>query len=342
MLSASPIPPLSPRRFRRLDEIASRSLIYHNKAVAANGGVMDSERAPERFQLAPYNWGLSDETLLDDLRSVARKLGKSYVTKVEYDKLGRLCASTLQNRFGSWCKAHELAGLREIRHFNTTAADCINDLRLVANKLGKTILTTNDYRPHGQYDIGLIARRCGSFRAALDQAGLAPSPKCHQALTDEELFENLEHLWEALGRQPTKNDYFKPLSQYSCTPYVRRFGSYRKALEAFVSSFESESTSQASEGPETSIVRLSEAVLPARHKTSRSISWRMRFLVMRRDHFKCRLCGASPALKPGIVLVVDHIKSWESGGETEMDNLQTLCEPCNGGKSNLPLTEGGS
>ena len=64
----------------------------------------------------------------------------------------------------------------------------------------------------------------------------------------------------------------------------------------------------------------------------------MRFLVMRRDDYKCRICGATPALKPGTVLVIDHVMAWESRGETVIENLQTLCEPCNGGKSNLPLT----
>jgi hypothetical protein len=36
-----------------------------------------------KFQLAPYNWDLSDDVLLDDLRGVAQKLGKVYVTKDE-------------------------------------------------------------------------------------------------------------------------------------------------------------------------------------------------------------------------------------------------------------------
>ena len=58
---------------------------------------------------------------------------------------------------------------------------------------------------------------------------------------------------------------------------------------------------------------------------------------MRRDDFKCRICGTSPAVKPGTLLVVDHIVPWSNGGETVMENLQTLCEPCNGGKSNLPM-----
>jgi 5-methylcytosine-specific restriction endonuclease McrA len=58
---------------------------------------------------------------------------------------------------------------------------------------------------------------------------------------------------------------------------------------------------------------------------------------MRRDNFKCCICGASPALNAGTILVVDHVIPWTGGGETVMENLQTLCQPCNGGKSNLPM-----
>jgi len=60
---------------------------------------------------------------------------------------------------------------------------------------------------------------------------------------------------------------------------------------------------------------------------------------MKRDNFSCRLCGRSPALTPGIALHLDHVVPWEKGGETEAGNLQTLCEPCNIGKSNLPSQE---
>ena len=64
----------------------------------------------------------------------------------------------------------------------------------------------------------------------------------------------------------------------------------------------------------------------------------MRFLVMRRDDFKCGICGSSPAMKPGTLLVVDHIDPLVNGGETVMENLQTLCEPCNGGKTSIART----
>jgi 5-methylcytosine-specific restriction endonuclease McrA len=36
-----------------------------------------------------------------------------------------------------------------------------------------------------------------------------------------------------------------------------------------------------------------------------------------------------------IVLHVDHIKAWANGGETVLENLQTLCSKCNLGKSDL-------
>lgn len=88
----------------------------------------------------------------------------------------------------------------------------------------------------------------------------------------------------------------------------------------------------------TALTSCDATLTPAAHKTSRNVSWRLRFLVMRRDSFKCQLCGLSPAMKHGTVLVVDHVVPWASGGETTMDNLQTLCEQCNGGKSNLSLT----
>ncbi|MBE7064638.1 MAG: HNH endonuclease [Ruminococcaceae bacterium] len=72
-----------------------------------------------------------------------------------------------------------------------------------------------------------------------------------------------------------------------------------------------------------------------RHKTARDINLRLRFKVMQRDNFKCCTCGASPAKDPSVELRIDHIIPWPKGGETEIDNLQTLCSKCNLGKSDL-------
>lgn len=288
-----------------------------------------------KFELEPYNRGQPDETLLNDLSSVAASLGKDYVTKEEYEKHGRFSPGTIQKRFGSWCKAHDLARLRKIRHYDTTAEECIEDLKAVAERLGKKTLTRVEYKQVGKFDPELIRRRCGSWIQAVQAAGLTVSPLYHARIPDEELFENLERLWESLGRQPRKIDFDNELSRLSYNLYKKRFGSLRKALEAFVESLDQQQSSE--EGAqETSEASLSiQATAIRKHKTSRNINWRLRFLVMRRDNFKCRACGRSPASDPSIILHVDHVKAWSNGGETTIENLQTLCSRCNLGKSNL-------
>jgi 5-methylcytosine-specific restriction endonuclease McrA len=71
------------------------------------------------------------------------------------------------------------------------------------------------------------------------------------------------------------------------------------------------------------------------HKTKREPGMRLRFEVLKRDNFKCCACGASPAKDPSVDLHIDHVIPWSKGGETVLDNLQTLCSACNIGKSDM-------
>lgn len=63
----------------------------------------------------------------------------------------------------------------------------------------------------------------------------------------------------------------------------------------------------------------------------RLMSDSLRYDVLRRDGFRCQICGATQ--KDGVKLHVDHIYPVSKGGKTEMSNLRTLCERCNMGKS---------
>ena len=56
----------------------------------------------------------------------------------------------------------------------------------------------------------------------------------------------------------------------------------------------------------------------------------LRYDIMKRDGFRCQLCGRSQA--DGVKLHVDHIKPVSKGGKTVPSNLRTLCEQCNLGK----------
>ncbi len=58
----------------------------------------------------------------------------------------------------------------------------------------------------------------------------------------------------------------------------------------------------------------------------------LRYSIMKRDDFRCRLCGRT-AVTEVIRLEVDHIIPVVAWGRTEERNLQTLCRECNRGKS---------
>ena len=112
----------------------------------------------------------------------------------------------------------------------------------------------------------------------------------------------------------------------TCTDVAEvRFGSWRKALDAFVAWINDEGRSAFDVTNSPPVGRL----------TPREPSLRLRFRVMRRDRFCCRHCGRSPASTVGLELHVDHIRPWSYYGETVLENLQTLCADCNLGKSNL-------
>lgn len=58
----------------------------------------------------------------------------------------------------------------------------------------------------------------------------------------------------------------------------------------------------------------------------------LRFKVLERDGFTCKSCGRN-AREDRVKLHVDHIVAIANGGKTELDNLHTLCQDCNLGKS---------
>lgn len=86
-------------------------------------------------------------------------------------------------------------------------------------------------------------------------------------------------------------------------------------------------------------IRKEIAISPKRADIHNTTSWKkLRYFVLKRDGGKCVLCGRCP--KDGVKLHVDHIKPASLYPELyyDIDNLQTLCEDCNLGKSNLDDT----
>jgi hypothetical protein len=203
-----------------------------------------------------------------------------------------------------------------------TTEDLLADVQRVSDSMGTKFVTMALYSEFGKYDTSTLKLRFGTWNKALVAAGLEISNEIKYS--DKRLFENVMVLWEHYGRQPRMAELAKPPSTISGGAYKRRFSTWMKALEQFIEFANSQdrtppTPSEASTG----------------HRTSRDPSLRLRFRILKRDNFSCKACGASPALTPGLELHVDHIIAWSLGGETVEENLQTLCEVCNLGKSNV-------
>ena len=84
-------------------------------------------------------------------------------------------------------------------------------------------------------------------------------------------------------------------------------------------------------GPETE----ADDIVPPTKTPRESISKPRRFEILKRDGYRCQLCGKSA--DDGVILHVDHRVPLAKGGSNENENLWTLCEECNLGKSDIPL-----
>ena len=211
-------------------------------------------------------------------------------------------------------------------HRNVSDEELIKDLKEVALKLGKDKVTQREYKTLGKYGRRTLITRFGSWNKSLEKAGLSITTR--KNIPEEELFQNLADLWQHFGRQPKFHEVKQPLSKFSVSPYAQRYGSWYNALKAFIVTMNGDTieTKQTNNEKNTT-------------NNPRSINYRIRFKVMQRDDFKCQICGASPAMQAGVLLHVDHIVPVAKGGQATMDNLQTLCQKCNLGKSDLDMNK---
>lgn len=58
---------------------------------------------------------------------------------------------------------------------------------------------------------------------------------------------------------------------------------------------------------------------------------KLRMSIIKRDQYRCRVCGRSPSEHVDVELHVHHIRPWGAGGVTEQANLITLCHTCHNG-----------
>jgi len=304
-----------------------------------------------KFDLNFLPTNATDKDIFEEIRRVDSIVNKKILSTRDFDEHSKIHSATLRHRFGTWKDVLTKAGLsekysgpdeisekvREKYSRHLTNEQILDELRRIAKLVGRNQITTSDLHEHSKI-IGpkILTSRFGSWRAGVEQAGLEAS-KLGRRWTDDEYFENLLNVWTHYGRQPTYREINLPPSEITNQGYRSRFGSWRKALEAFASRMNQDEPNNVEQilkkeeqkQVRTEIERHSVAV-----EDRRTIPLGLRYKVLSRDKFKCVRCGASPATDPTCRLHMDHILPFSKGGKTTLENLQTLCENCNLGKGN--------
>jgi hypothetical protein len=305
---------------------------------------------------------LTNDNLLDEIGRVWQSKGSRPKYR-EFHQMSALGIRVFERRFGSWISAVQAYCRREgvalQGRSGTHATDevLLAELRSIRRKRPNDLLSYDFYRQNcGTYSIGTFQAHFGSWTAAVSNVDAA-SGKNRKYATDQ-LFDEIQRLWEKLGRQPSSSEMAQ---QGTISPgtYKHVFGGWTKAIVAFCDDRNREDETLAPEeavkidstfSDGTVVPSLGQvaavalALLPPIEaganiilkKTPRRPSSRLRFTVLNRDHFQCRRCGRSTE-KDGVVVEVDHIDPYSKDGETVLENLWTLCRDCNQGKSDRPI-----
>ncbi len=203
---------------------------------------------------------------------------------------------------------------------------------LESDPLTQVAFTKTSRKVHAQ----TLIRRFGSWKETLAKAGLDHRFRT-RIHTEQASLENIAEVWTHYGRPPAYQEMFQPPSKIQGKTYIYRWGTWRKALKAFVDWADAEEQPQGSE-PEPAPPQQSPTKPNRTEADYRDVRPGLRFKVFMRDRFRCLACGRSPATHLNIELHADHVLAVANGGKTTLENLQTLCHDCKLGKGRTVLS----
>ncbi len=299
-----------------------------------------------KFELERLIRPTRDE-IIQEVRRVAELVDSGPLTRRAFDQHARISSSGFTRKFGGWEAVLGAAGLfhrysgqevteRQRSQKRHSEDELVAELRRVADTLGSDTLTEEEFNAHAAVSSSGIVRRLGSWKAALERAGLRQSPLSRR-YSDDDYFENLLHVWTRWGRQPKLREMDESPSIITSGAYEAKFGGWKHALAAFLAKVNTKDKVPLSLPPDATN---GSAIQPQAEPNQgseirvRTIPLGLRYNVLSRDRFRCVLCGASPATDAACQIHVDHIKPFSKGGTTTKENLRTLCSQCNIGRGN--------
>ena len=120
------------------------------------------------FALKPWNKGVSDKELLDDLRRVGSALGGSPKYD-DYRQHSRFSSRIFEKRFGSWNAALRAAGLEVSQRQDIAEDELFENMTKVWAALGRQPRREEMKKPNSVFSKGTYERRFGGWRAALEK-----------------------------------------------------------------------------------------------------------------------------------------------------------------------------
>jgi hypothetical protein len=296
------------------------------------------------FELGRLPRNCGNDVLVEEIKRVAALIDMPHLSREEFNKKSKVSSSTIIKRFGSWGEGLSEAGLsdrykgllistrmQQQKGKQMTNADLLNELHRVALDIGTKTLTIEQFNKNAVVSAETVRRRFGSWWKALGEAGLQISNH-GKRYSDDDYFENLLTVWTHHARQPKYREMDEPPSKISSGAYGAKWGKWHNALQAFVERVNADIRPSAPEITRIPLIQKS----PDENAIARirTVPLGLRYDILKRDCFKCLLCGDSPATNPKCILHVDHIIPFSQDGKTAKENLRTLCLSCNQGKSN--------
>src|SRR3989338_11329050 len=110
----------------------------------------------------------SNDDLIDDLKRVAKLLGKNIVSKNEYDEHGRFSSATLFRRLGGWENASRVAGLQTDFTKYISNEELFENLEFVWRSLSRQPFAAEMRKPLSKYDRATYLRRFGNWQKACE------------------------------------------------------------------------------------------------------------------------------------------------------------------------------
>lgn len=186
----------------------------------------------------PTAQSFTDEQCLAELRRVAGLRKTSALSSRQYARYSRISPATVARRFGGWDGALAAAGLSRSAHAERsqrlTCEQCVEDLRRVAARLGRRYLTAREFTRLGRFSAARVVRVFRSWHAALQAAGLQPSPNFKREVPLPTLAADFLRAAIDLGRVPSLVQLTRR-SQHVSHTFSGRHGGYnefkRQAIE---------------------------------------------------------------------------------------------------------------